>query len=938
MAAHDPFDARSTLETAGGPVVVLALEAVQKAGLAELDRLPLSIRILLEAALRAFDGFSVTEEHLRSIAGWRPDSAPDKEIPFTPARVILQDFTGVPSLVDLAALRSAMDRLGGDPQRINPSVPVDLVIDHSVQVDAFGSLAALLFNAEREFERNRERYEFLHWGQKAFDNFRVVPPASGIVHQVNLEYLATVVASGQIDGRAAAWPDTLVGTDSHTTMINGLGVLGWGVGGIEAEAVMLGQPIYMLLPEVVGFQLDGALPEGATATDLVLRVTEILRGHGVVGKFVEFFGDGIGRLSLPDRATIANMAPEYGATCGFFPVDGETLDYLRRTNRADRVDLVERYCKFQGLFRTDGMSAPDFTETLKLDMGTIEPSLAGPKRPQDRIDVKSAKRAFYTAIHSDYLKDAAAKAATFEDARASAMVQREDTGPIAIDGASGRVAQRADLFAQSKVPVELDGNEFHIGNGSIVIAAITSCTNTSNPTVMIAAGLVAKKAVELGLERKQWVKTSMAPGSKVVTRYLEASGLNPYLQALGFHTVGYGCTSCIGNSGPLPAPIEATIKEHDLIVTSVLSGNRNFEGRVHPLTRANYLASPPLVVAYSLAGTMDVDLLTEPVGHDPNGSPIYLSDIWPSQAEIKAAVAASLKPELFAEEYGQIFTGNPAWNEIESSGGAIYDWQPTSTYIREPSFFQDLTVDEPTINGVRGARVLALLGDSITTDHISPAGAIPMSSPAGDYLIGHDIEPRDFNSYGSRRGNHEVMMRGTFANIRLRNLLAPGTEGGFSTYLPTGEVTTLFEAAIRYIDDGTPLVVLAGKEYGTGSSRDWAAKGTYLLGVKAVMAESFERIHRSNLIGMGVLPLQFMPGDSWSSLGLTGAERFDIDVDDSLTPGGTIRVTATGVDGTRTDFDTIARADSPVDVKYFRNGGILHTVLRDMLRGERQPA
>ena len=915
MPTQDPFGARSSIDTAAGPVAIYALESVQNAGLADLDRLPFSIRVLLEAALRAYDGFSVTEEHIRSIAGWRADAKVEREIPFTPSRVILQDFTGVPSVVDLAALRSAMDRLGGDPQRINPSVPVDLVIDHSVQVDAFGSLAALLFNSEREFERNRERYEFLHWGQKAFENFRVVPPASGIVHQVNLEYLATVVTSGQIDGKAAAWPDTLVGTDSHTTMINGLGVLGWGVGGIEAEAVMLGQPIYMLLPEVVGFELVGSLPDGATATDLVLQVTETLRGHGVVGKFVEFFGDGVGRLSLPDRATLANMAPEYGATCGFFSVDDETLNYMRRTNRADQVDLVERYCKAQGLFRIEGMAPPTFTETLRLDMGTVEPSIAGPKRPQDRITVRDSKRAFSVAMTEQFGR-AAEPAST----------------------PNGREPIRKDLYSGSKVKVELDENEFTLQDGSLVIAAITSCTNTSNPTVMIGAGLVAKKAVELGLDRKPWVKTSMAPGSKVVTRYLEASGLIPYLQALGFHTVGYGCTSCIGNSGPLPAPIEAAIKEHDLVVTSVLSGNRNFEGRVHPLTQANYLASPPLVVAYSLAGTMDIDLFSEPLGHDPSGNPIYMEDIWPSQAEINEAVAASLKPELFAEEYGQIFSGNPAWNEIESSGGAIYDWQPTSTYIREPSFFQGLSVDEPAIQPVRGASVLALLGDSITTDHISPAGAIPLDSPAGEYLVGHDIERRDFNSYGSRRGNHEVMMRGTFANIRLRNQLAPGTEGGFSKHLPSGEVTTLFDASTRYIDAETPLVVLAGKEYGTGSSRDWAAKGTYLLGVRAVIAESYERIHRSNLIGMGVLPLQFQEGQSWVGLGLTGTETFDIDVDDSLEPGGTVHVSATDGHGKVTEFDTIARADSPVDVRYFRNGGILHTVLRDMVRGERQPA
>jgi aconitate hydratase len=865
---------------------------------------------------------------VRAIAGWSPQSGADDEIPFNPSRVILQDFTGVPSVVDLAALRSAMARLGGDPQRINPQVPVDLVIDHSVQVDAFGSLAALMINADREFERNKERYEFLHWGKEAFERFRVVPPASGIVHQVNLEYLATVVAEGEVEGERMAWPDSLVGTDSHTTMINGLGVLGWGVGGIEAEAVMLGQPIYMLLPDVVGFELTAALPDGATATDLVLTVTEMLRKHGVVGKFVEFYGDGLGRLSLPDRATIANMAPEYGATCGFFPVDDETLSFLRRTNRGDSADLVERYAKRQGLFRVDGATAPRFTDTLGLDMSTVVPSMAGPKRPQDRVALSEAKRSFYMTMRDALGRDVPAEL--------PAHVQGA-SATVADEGVT-RVAKRSDLYPGSRTEVTMGDQPFTMQDGSVVIAAITSCTNTSNPSVMIGAALLAKKAVELGLDRKPWVKTSMAPGSKVVTRYLEASGLQPYLQALGFHTVGYGCTSCIGNSGPLPAVIEQTIKEKDLVVTSVLSGNRNFEGRVHALTRANYLASPPLVVAYAIAGTLDIDMASEPLGFDPNGAPVYLSDVWPTQAEIQEAVAASLHPEMFAEEYGHIFSGNERWNAIQASGGAIYDWSSTSTYIREPSFFQDLTVDEPPIEPIRDARVLVLVGDSITTDHISPAGAIPMSSPAGEYLQGHDVEPRDFNSYGSRRGNHEVMMRGTFANIRLRNQLAPGTEGGYTTHLPTGEVTSIFDASIDYQEAGTPLIILAGKEYGTGSSRDWAAKGTLLLGVKAVIAESYERIHRSNLVGMGVLPLQFAEGDSWQGLGLTGKEHFDIALPDELEAGQTVMVRATAEDGTVTEFATVSRLDSPVDLRYYRNGGILHTVLRDMVRAERMPA
>ncbi|HBY94214.1 MAG: aconitate hydratase AcnA [Ardenticatenaceae bacterium] len=935
---QEPFDARTPLETSSGPVQIYRLEALEQAGFGKISRLPFSIKVLLEAALRNVDGFAITEEHVQTLAGWRPDAVSNAEIPFMPSRVILQDFTGVPSIVDLAALRSAMDRLGGDPTRINPQVMADLVIDHSVQVDAFGSLAAIFINAEREFERNRERYEFLHWGQRGFNNFRVVPPASGIVHQVNLEYLGKVVQQREVGGARVAFPDSLVGTDSHTTMINGLGILGWGVGGIEAEAVMLGQPMYMLMPAVVGFKLTGQLPEGATATDLVLRVTEMLREHGVVGKFVEFYGDGLSHLGLADRATIANMSPEYGATCGFFPVDDETLRYLKGTGRPeDLVDLVERYCKAQGLFRTNETPAPEFSETLEFDIGTVKPSLAGPKRPQDRVPLSQAKRAFWQVLSTTYRK----KVETDPS---------EDTAYIRWLGEGGQPAKewleprprRRDLYRRHRVPVEVNGVETFISHGSVVIAAITSCTNTSNPSVMVGAGLLAKKAVELGLDVKPWVKTSLAPGSRVVTNYLAAAGLTPYLEALRFHTVGYGCTTCIGNSGPLSEPITKAILGNDLVVASVLSGNRNFEGRINPLTKANYLASPPLVVAYALAGTMDIDLASEPLGYDPTGRPIYLSDIWPTQDEIRRTINACLRPEMFTAEYAHIFEGNEIWNQIEARGGILYNWNPQSTYIQEPPFFRGLTPDVPPIQPIHGAGVLALLGDSITTDHISPAGSIPLKSPAGEYLISHGVQPRDFNSYGSRRGNHEVMMRGTFANIRLRNQLAPGTEGGYTTFLPTGEVTTIYDAAMRYQDAGTPLLVLAGKEYGTGSSRDWAAKGTYLLGVKAVIAESFERIHRSNLVGMGVLPLQFLRGEGWRQLGLTGHERYNLDLPETLQPGQRLTVSTTalpegGGEGVTRQFEVIARVDSPVEVRYYQNGGILHTVLRDMLT-ESQPA
>ncbi len=939
MPNRDAFGARAEIETADGPVGYYRLDALAERGLADVSRLPLTVRVMLEAALRNLDDFAVTAEHVAAIAGWRADRRSSDEVPFVPARVLLQDFTGVPAVVDLAAMRDAVARLGGDPQQINPRVPVDLVIDHSVQVDAFGSLAALFINAELEFERNRERYAFLRWGQQAFEHFRVVPPASGIVHQVNLEYLATVVTRRGDGGEALAFPDSLVGTDSHTTMINGLGVLGWGVGGIEAEAVMLGQPLYMVLPEVVGLELVGALPEGSTATDLVLRVTELLRTHGVVGKFVEFFGDGLSHLSLPDRATLANMAPEYGATCGFFPVDGETLAFLARTNRASVVDVVERYCKAQGLFRTDGMAPPQFSATLRLDLGSIVPSLAGPKRPQDRVDLAQAKRAFAAAMATAYGKPSTAAAESTAEAVQRWLGEGGAPGaPAAPAAPAERRAERLDVFGGARQPLALGDEPCTLTHGSVVIAAITSCTNTSNPSVMVAAGLVARKAVERGLTRRPWVKTSLAPGSKVVTRYLENAGLTPYLEALGFHTVGYGCTSCIGNSGPLPAAVEQAIRAHDLVAVAVLSGNRNFEGRVHPLTRANYLASPPLVVAYALAGTMDIDFAAEPVGFDPNGAPVYLSDLWPSAAEVGEAIGRGLSPALFAEEYGQIYDGDAHWQAVPVGQGARYAWDPHSTYIREPSFFADLTAEAPPVAPIQGARALALLGDSITTDHISPAGSIPAASPAGRYLIDWDIEPKDFNSYGSRRGNHEVMVRGTLANIRLRNALAPGTEGGWTTHVPSGEVMSIFDASQRYQADGVPLVLLAGAEYGTGSSRDWAAKGTLLLGVRAVIAQSFERIHRANLVGMGVLPLQFAPGEGWAELGLTGHETFDIALPDDLAAGAALTVVATSADGTARRFTVTARLDSPVDVRYWRQGGILPAVLRDMVRAERAPA
>ena len=898
--SSDPFNVRDQFETGDGKASIYRLSRLQDAGLGEIDRMPFSIRVLLESVLRNCDGFTVSEQDVKNMASWNAASPAKQELPFKPYRVVLQDFTGVPAVVDLAAMRSAMERIGGDPNRINPLIPVDLVIDHSVQVDFFGNASALEKNVGIEFERNRERYEFLKWGQQAFDNFGVVPPNVGIVHQVNLEYLAKVVALVKTDDGPVAVPDTLVGTDSHTTMINGLGVLGWGVGGIEAEANMLGQPLYMLMPEVIGFELTGRLPSGSTATDMVLRVVEILRAEGVVGKFVEFFGDGMNAMSVADRATIANMAPEYGATMGFFPVDDLTLEYLRQTGRSkSSVELVERYCKEQGLFRKDGDSTLNYTKKLSLDLSTVEPSLAGPKRPQDRIALSNMKSAFNESL----------------------------TAPV---GKTGFGLEPSAL--KRKAVVKDNGQSEEITHGAVVIAAITSCTNTSNPSVMIGAGLLAKKAADRGLKVAPHVKTSLAPGSRVVTDYLDKAGLSDALNQLGFNTVGYGCTTCIGNSGPLPEPVATAIKEGDLVASAVLSGNRNFEGRVNPLTKANYLASPPLVVAYALAGTTDIDLATEPLGKDKDGRDVMLKEIWPSADEIRDSIKSSIDPEMFTEQYGAAVTGNALWNQIEAAQGAIYPWSEESTYIHHPPFLDHVTKEaKPEIAPIVGARCLVLLSDSVTTDHISPAGAIASDGPAGTYLQESGVAVADFNSFGSRRGNDRVMVRGTFANIRIRNQLAPGTEGGYTRYLPTDEVTSIYDASMKYQSDGTPLVVLAGTEYGTGSSRDWAAKGTMLLGVKAVIAASYERIHRSNLVGMGVLPLEFADGQTWQGIGLTGEETFDIpDLSESLEPRSAIKVKATATDGTVTEFDCIVRIDTPVELQYYRNGGILPTVLRNL--------
>ena len=891
--------ARLPLPGSDGTVHYYSLEMLEKLGFGSTKRLPFSYKVLLEAVVRECDGYVVTENDIRNLMAYDPTKASDAEIPFKPARVVLQDFTGVPAVVDLAALRSAMKRMGGDPKRINPTVPVDLVIDHSVQVDLFGSDFAFSRNAEIEFERNRERYEFLRWGQKALDNFRVIPPARGIVHQVNLEYLAKGVFTRSEDGLTVAYPDSLVGTDSHTTMINGLGIVGWGVGGIEAEAVMLSQPIYMLIPEVVGFKLVGKLKEGVTATDLTLTVTQMLRKKGVVGKFVEFYGSGLSSMSLPDRATIANMAPEYGATMGFFPVDSETLRYMLRTGRDEQlVKLVENYYKAQGMFRTDETEDPIFSDTLMLDLSTVEPSLAGPKRPQDRVALTAMKTDFNNALVST------------EATKGFSLTQE-------------KLANKG---------VYKNGTTVDMTHGDVVIAAITSCTNTSNPSVMLGAGIVAKKAVERGLTVPPYVKTSLAPGSRVVTEYLNEAGLTPYLDKIGFNLVGYGCTTCIGNSGPLPDAVEAAIKEGDLIVAGVLSGNRNFEGRIHQSVKANYLASPPLVVAYALAGTVDIDLVNEPLGKGSDGQDVYLRDIWPTTDEILAHLDNAVRPDIFNRMYKGIEESNEEWNAIPLSGGELFEWDPASTYIQEPPFFVDMAATPGSIEPITGARVLVKVGDSITTDHISPAGSFKADSPAGKFLIENGVSKEDFNSYGSRRGNDRIMTRGTFANVRLKNQMAPGTEGGFTTYLPTGEVTSIYEASLRYKADATPLVVLAGKEYGTGSSRDWAAKGTMLLGVHAVIAESFERIHRSNLVGMGVLPLQFLDGQNPASLGLDGTEHFDIHIDESVRPGASLEVKARKSDGSVTSFKVRCRIDTPVEIDYYRNGGILQTVLRSFLK------
>lgn len=904
--SKDPFGARATLETALGAREIARLDAIDG-----VENLPYSIKVLLESAIRNLDGKTVTESDVRQIATYDATNVAGVEIPFIPGRVVLQDFTGVPAVVDLAAMRAAIVRMTGDEgaaQKVNPLIPADLVIDHSVQVDAFARPDALIINSNKEFERNQERYEFLKWGQSAFANFRVVPPATGIVHQVNLEYLAKVVW----DDGEHLYPDSLVGTDSHTTMINGLGVVGWGVGGIEAEAAMVGQPIYMLLPEVVGFRLTGKLQEGATATDLVLVVTQMLRDHGVVDKFVEFYGPGLANMPVANRATIANMAPEYGATVGFFPVDDQTLKYLRLTGREDKlIDTIEEYYKTQGMWRDDSHSIT-YSANLELDMSTVDPSLAGPRRPQDRIELTAMKEQWETDLTNLFGKNGGA--------RGSTVVSWEDEGGSA-DGT---------LAAQSSVLVEHEGNTFTLTDGDVVIAAITSCTNTSNPDVMVAAGLVAKKARELGLQRQPWVKSSMAPGSKVVTEYLTESGLLADLDALGFGVVGYGCTTCIGNSGPLPEPISEAIHAHDLVSAAVLSGNRNFEGRISPDVRANYLASPPLVVAYALAGSVDWDPIIEPIGKDRDGHDVFLRDIWPTQEEIATIVGQNVHQSQFVDKYSDVFTGSDEWRQISTPESDLYAWNEDSTYVQEPPFFADLSAELTPITPIEGARVLAKLGDSVTTDHISPAGSIAVESPAGKYLIGSGVQPAMFNSYGSRRGNDRVMTRGTFANIRVRNELAPGTEGGWTTDFTDDQVKSIYEASLSYGEQGTPLVVLGGTDYGMGSSRDWAAKGTFLLGVKAVITKSFERIHRSNLVMMGVLPLNFVDGQDAASLGLDGTETYDIEVNDDLQPRQTIPVTATKSDGTRVSFDTVARVDTPIEVEYLRNGGILHYVLRRM--------
>ncbi len=885
------FATRAALKVGSESFEIYRLDALERSGVGKPSRLPFSLKVLLENLLRHEDGRFVHPEDIRALATWDPTSAEgasEKEISFMPARVLLQDFTGVPAVVDLAAMRDAMRHLGGDPKKINPLLPAELVIDHSVQVDQFGAAGAFLFNADLEMKRNIERYAFLRWGQKGFQNFKVVPPDTGICHQVNLEYLARVVFKKQENGAWLAFPDSLVGTDSHTTMVNGLGVFGWGVGGIEAEAAMLGQPLSMLIPAVVGFKLHGRLPEGATATDLVLTVTEILRKKGVVGKFVEFYGTGLSSLTLPDRATIANMAPEYGATMGFFPVDAETLAYLRFTSRSeDQVRLVEAYTKEQGLFRTDQTPDPIFSDRLELDLAKVVPTMAGPKRPQDSVPLTQAKT-------------------SFEKSLAGA--------------------------APKHVHVKNNGDKFELVDGSVVIAAITSCTNTSNPSLMLGAGLLAKKAVERGLTSKPWVKTSFAPGSKVVTDYIEKAGLWPYLESLRFHLVGYGCTTCIGNSGPLPEPIGKAIKDNNLVAVSVLSGNRNFEGRINALCRANYLASPPLVVAYALAGRMDIDIVNDSLGNDKSGKPVYLRDIWPTPQEVETTMRDSVTTEMFRKEYADVFTGDEHWRALPIPEGDLYAWDEKSTYIKNPPYFEGMPKKPGSLSDLHGLRALAILGDSVTTDHISPAGSIPADTPAGKHLIAHGVQPKDFNSYGARRGNHEVMMRGTFANIRLKNMLAPGTEGGWTIHQPSGEKMSIYDAAMKYRDEQVPLIVIAGKEYGSGSSRDWAAKGTILLGVRAVLAESFERIHRSNLVGMGVLPLEFLPGETPKTLGLTGHEIFEIEgLASNFEPRKKMKVRAHDASGKEKQFTATARIDTPFEVAYYQHGGILQYVLRQML-------
>jgi aconitate hydratase len=935
VSSIDSFGAKDHLEVDGDRYEIFRLDAVEGA-----SRLPFSLKVLLENLLRTEDGQNTTADDVRALAAWDASAEPSTEIQFTPARVILQDFTGVPAVVDLAAMREAMQDLGGDPSRINPLVPAELVIDHSVVADAFGSSDALQINIDLEFERNRERYQFLRWGQEAFEGFKVVPPGTGIVHQVNIEHLARVVFPNELaDGTKQAYPDTLVGTDSHTTMVNGLGVLGWGVGGIEAEAAMLGQPVSMLIPSVVGFKLSGELPDGATATDLVLTITEMLREHGVVGKFVEFHGPGVPGVPLANRATIGNMSPEYGSTAAIFPIDDETLRYLRFTGRSDhQVALVEAYAKAQGLWHDPDHEA-DYSESIELDLSTVVPSLAGPKRPQDRVSLTDAKRSFRVAL-DDYAS--APEHGDLDDAVEETFPASD---PISVSANGGGDAEDAPQQQGGEAavdrpsnPVEVtlaDGSSFELDHGAVTIAAITSCTNTSNPSVMIGAALLAKKAVDAGLERKPWVKTTLAPGSKVVMDYYDRAGLTPYLDKLGFNLVGYGCTTCIGNSGPLIPEVSQAIQEHDLAVTSVLSGNRNFEGRINPDVKMNYLASPPLVVAYALAGSMDIDITTEPLGTGSDGQPVHLADIWPTQQEIAEVIGQALASQTFTDEYASVFEGDERWRALPTPDGDTFEWDDASTYIRKPSFFDGMPAEPEPVEDIAGARVLAKLADSVTTDHISPAGAIKLDSPAGRYLTEHDVEVGDFNSYGSRRGNHEVMIRGTFGNIRLRNQMAPGTEGGFTRDLSQaggGEVTSIFEASEHYQAEGTPLVVLAGAEYGSGSSRDWAAKGTVLLGVRAVIAVSYERIHRSNLIGMGVLPLQFPDGESAESLGLTGEEAFDISGVTGLNDGdipSTVSVVARGPEG-EVSFDARLRIDTPGEATYYRHGGILQYVLRSL--------